>query len=180
LLSGARRLAGRLLVFARALSIPSPDGPVVGPTIFLTLEIEPGNSAKNLQPGRRVAADLDLGFNRSKRVEGLIEQIAYDANLRRVASRAHVVNRQVVVHAHMTFDEPGHLPVVTGAIESLEDQDVTSIRRATIARAAARLVWMRQGNADGVTHCRGVTRLGSPDTVRQTSLFHAAPCVPTA
>jgi hypothetical protein len=173
-------LAGSLLVLTGALSIPMPDGPVVGTSIFLTFEVEPGNTPKNLQPDRRVAADLDLGFDGSKRIEGLIEQIAYDANLGRVAGRADIVDGQVVVHAHVALDEARDLPVVQATVEALEDQDVAAAGGAAVALAAAVLIRMSQGRADGIAQSRGVVRLGSPDTVRQTSLFHAAPCVPTA
>jgi hypothetical protein len=137
------------------------------------------NAAEDLEPGGRVAADLDLRLHWSVRVEGLVEQIAHHAGLRNVASRANVVDRQVVVHAQVALDEASHLPVVVGAVEAFEDEDVAAAGGTSIAFAVALVVGMSEGRPDGVPQCRGVTCLGSPDTVRQTSFFHAAPCVPT-
>jgi hypothetical protein len=113
--------------------------------------METWDPPKYLQPGRRVAADFDLRFDGSKRVEGLVEQIAYDACLGLVAGRADVVDGQVVVDAQVALDETGHLPVVAGAVEALEDQDVAAAGRAAVALASALVVWMSEGGADGVT-----------------------------
>ena len=114
-----------------------------------------------------------------ERVERLVQQIAHDAGLGRVARGANVVDRQIVVHAHVRLDEAGHLPGLARAIETLQEQNVPASGRAAIAFAVALLIWMREGCANCCTQCRGVTRLGSPDTVCQTSFFHAASCVPT-
>jgi hypothetical protein len=120
-------------------------------TVFLALEMETWDAPKYLQPDCRVTTDLDLRFDGSIRVEGLIEQIAYDACLGLVAGRADVVDGQVVVDTHVALDETGHLPVVAGAVEALEDQDVAAAGGAAIALASALVVWMREGGADGVT-----------------------------
>jgi hypothetical protein len=137
------------------------------------------NAAKDILPGGRVAADLDLRLHGSERIEGLVQQIAHHACLRHVASRADVVDRQVVVHAQVALDEASHLPVVVGAVEAFQDEDVAAAGGTPIAFAVALVVGMSEGGPNGVAQCRGVTCLGSPDTVRQTSFFHAAPCVPT-
>jgi hypothetical protein len=148
--------------------------------IFLTFEMKARNAAKDLEPVSRVAANLDLRLGRTERIEGLVQQIAHHARLGRVAGGADVVDRQVVVDAQVALDEASHLPVVVGAVEAFQDEDVAAAGGTPIAFAVALVVWMREGGPDGVAQCRGVTCLGSPDTVRQTSFFHAAPCVPTA
>jgi hypothetical protein len=152
----------------------------VRPAILLAFQIKARNAAKNLQPWSRVTADLDLRLNRSIRVEGLIQQVAHHTGLRRVAGGADVMDGQVVVHAHVALDESGHLPCLGGSVETLQEQDVTAAGGAAVTLSMALIVRVRQGGADGVTQCRGVARLGSPDTVRQTFLSHAALCVPTA
>ena len=81
-----------LLVLTRTLAVPAPDRPVVRATVLFALQIEARNVAKDVEPGCRVAADLDLRLVRTKRVEGLIEQIADHARLRLVASRPHIVD----------------------------------------------------------------------------------------
>lgn len=151
----------------------------MGPTILFALEVEAWNATKNFQPRCRVAPDFDLRLHRAKRVECLVQQVTHDARLRRVASGADVVDRQVIVDTHVAFDEAGHLPRLSGAIEALQQQDIAAASRAAIALAMALLIRMCQGGADGSAQRRGVARLGSPDTVRQTSFFHAAACVPT-
>jgi hypothetical protein len=42
-------------------------------TVFLAFDIEARNGAKDLQPVRRIAANLDLRLDGAKRVEGLVE-----------------------------------------------------------------------------------------------------------
>jgi hypothetical protein len=137
------------------------------------------DAAKDVQPRRRVAANFDLRLGWTKRIEGLVQQIAHHARLGNVASRADIVDRQVVVDAQVALDEASHLPVVAGAVEAFEDQDVAAAGGTPIAFAVALIIRMSEGGPNGVAQCRGVTCLGSPDTVRQTSFFHAAPCVPT-
>jgi len=59
----------------------------VGPTVFLTFEVEARDSLENFEPGLRVAANFDLRLERSKRVERLVEQVAHDAGLWLISSR---------------------------------------------------------------------------------------------
>jgi hypothetical protein len=149
-------------------------------SVFLAFEIEAWNAAKNLEPLRGIATDLDLRFDGPKGVEGLVQEVAHHARLGLVAGRADVVDGEVIVHAHVGLDETRHLPVVASAIEALEQQDVAPAGGAAVALALALLIRMRKGRTDSGAQCRGVTRLGSPDTIGQTSFFHAASCVPTA
>ena len=142
------------------------------PSVLFAFEVKTRNVAKDVEPDTRVTADLDLRLDRSKRVECLVEQVAHDAGLRLVARGADVVDGQVVVHPQVTLDESGDLPIVAGAIEALEDEDVAAASGAAVAFAAALLVGVRQGGADGVAERRGVIRIGGADAVRQTSLFH--------
>src|SRR5207253_9728903 len=97
----ARLLRGRQLapplVFTSASTIPAPDGPVMRAAILLTYDVAAGNTTKNVQPRRRVAADLDLRLDGSKRVEGLVQQVAHHACLRHVAGRPDVAHREIVV-----------------------------------------------------------------------------------
>ena len=146
------------------------------PAVLLAFQIKARDVAKNIEPGCRVAADLDLRLDRPIRVEGLLEEVAHDACLGRVARSADVVDGEVVIHAHVALDEAGHLPVVGGAVEMLEDQDVAATCSSAVALAAALVVWMRQRGADGLTQSHGVARLGRADAICQTSFFHAAPC----
>jgi hypothetical protein len=148
--------------------------------VLLAFEIEARNAAKDLQPQCRVAADLNLRLDWSERVEGLVEQVAHHAGLGCLTCGADVMDRQVVVHAHVALDEASHLPRLIWTIEMLQQEDVTAAGGPAVAFAMALIVWVREGGADGVTKRRGVTRLGRPDTVRQTFFSHAAPCVPTA
>ena len=150
------------------------------PAILLAFEVKAWNAAKDVQPGCRVAANLDLRLGWTKRVEGLVQQIAHHARLGNVARRADIVDRQVVVDAQVALDEASHLPIVVGAVEAFEDEDVAAAGGTPIAFAVTLVVRMSEGGPNGVPQCRGVTCLGSPDTIRQTSFFHAAPCVPTA
>jgi hypothetical protein len=106
----------------------------------------------------------------------LIEQIAHDTSLWSIPRGADIVDRKIVVHAHVALDEASHLPVMIGAVEPFEDEDVAAAGRTAIALAAALLIWMRQCGTDGITQRRGVSCLGGTDAVRETSLFHAAPC----
>jgi hypothetical protein len=151
----------------------------VRPAILLAFEMKARNPAEDVQPRGRVAANLDLRLGWTKRIEGLVQQVAHHARLGNVASRADIVDRQVVVDAQMALDEASHLPLVAGAVEAFEDEDVAAAGGTPIAFAVALVIRMSEGRPNGVAQCRGVTCLGSPDTVRQTSFFHAAPCVPT-
>jgi hypothetical protein len=146
----------------------------VRPSVLFALEVKARNVAKDVEPDGRVATDLDLRLDRSKRVERLIQQIAHDAGLGLLARGADVVDGQVVVHPQVALDESGDLPLVGGAIESLEDEDVAAAGGAAIAFAAALLIGVGQSCADSVAQGRGVIRIGGADAVRQTSLFHGA------
>ena len=141
---GALAAAARWRRRRGLLAIPAPDGPVVRATILLALEVEARDAAEDIEPGGGVASNLDLRLDGPERVECLVEQVAHDAGLRLVAGGADVANRQVVVDAHVALDETGHLPVMRGAIEALEDEDVTAAGGAAIALAAALVIGMRQ------------------------------------
>jgi hypothetical protein len=134
-----------LLGFFGPLAIPAPDGPVVWPTILLAFEIEARDSLENLEPGVSVATNLDLRLERSERVERLVEQVAHDAGLWLIPSRADVTDGQIIVHAHVTLDKTRNVPVLGGAIVTLQDEDVAARRGATVAFAATLVVGMRQG-----------------------------------
>ena len=146
------------------------------PAVLLAFEVEAGDVPKDVQPGGRVATDLDLRLNRSKRVEGLVEQIAHHAGLRRITSGANVADREIVVHPHVALDETGHLPVVRSAVIALEHEDVATAGRAAIALPPALMIGMGQGGADRATQRRGVRVLCRSDAVRQPSFFHAPSC----
>lgn len=148
----------------------------MGSAVLLAFQVPARNVAEDVQPDGRVAPNLDLRLGGSKRVEGLIEEIANDACRGLIASGADVVDGQVVIHAQVALDEACNLPVVRGAVEALEDEDVASTGGATVAFAAALMVWVRQCGANRVTEGRGVARLGRTDAVGQTSFFHAASC----
>jgi hypothetical protein len=117
----------------------------VWPAVLLAFEIEAGDSLEDLQPGIRVAADLDLRFNRSKRVERLIEQITHNAGLWLIARRADITNGQVVIHAQVALDETGDLPVLARPVIALQDENVAAGGTAAVAFAAALVVGMGQG-----------------------------------
>jgi len=151
----------------------------VGATVLLAFEVEARNAAEDFQPLCGVAADFDLRLDRPKCVERLVEEIAHDARLGCVAGGANVVDGEVVVDAEVAFDEASHLPGLSGAIVALEEEDVATAGGAAVTLAMALLIGMGQRRTDCSTESRGVIRLGSPDTVRQTLVFHAASCVPT-
>jgi len=178
--AGSLGLSGGLLaltfVFASALAIPAPDGPVVRPAVLLAFEVEPGDIAEDVQPGGRVASDLDLRLHRSKRIEGLIEQVAHRTRLWHITSGTNVADRQIVIHAHVALDEASHLPIVGGAVIALEDQDVAAAGGTAVALASALVVGMRQCRANPFAQRRGVLLPCGSDAVRQTSFFHGAPC----
>jgi hypothetical protein len=144
------------------------------PAVLLTLDVEAGDAAKDVQPRGGVAADLDLRFDGSKRVECLVQQVAHHAGLGCVAGRPDVADREVVVDAHVALDEAGHLPVVGGAVVVFQNQDVAAAGRAGVALAPTLMVGVRQGGADGVTQGLGVAGLGGADAIRQTPFFHHA------
>jgi hypothetical protein len=118
--------------------------------ILLALEVEAGNVAKDLKPIGRVAPNLDLRLDGSKRVERLLEQVADDACLGLVAGRANIVDRQVIVNPQVAFDKAGDLPIVVAAIETLEDENVTAAGGAAVTLAAALMVRMRECAADSI------------------------------
>jgi hypothetical protein len=138
--------------------------------------METWDVAENIQPGRRVAADLDLRLDWPKRVECLVEQVAHNASLRLVASRADVVDRQIVINTQVTLDKPGHLPVVRRPVKAFQHENVTPVGRTTVAFTAPLLIGVCQRGADSIAQGRGVACLGSTDAVCQTSFFHAALC----
>jgi hypothetical protein len=136
--------------------------------------MEAGNGAEDVQPRVCVAAHLDLRFDRPKGVEGLVEQIPHDACLGLVAGGADISNRQVVVHAHVAFDEAGDLPIMSCAIVALEDEDVATAGGAAITLAVALLLRVGEGRTDGITQRRRIAGLGGTNAVRQTGFFHCA------
>src|SRR3954469_23461902 len=142
------------------LAVPEPDSPVVGAAILLTVQVEARDAAENIEPRVSVATNLDLRGDGLVRVEGLVEQVAHNGRLGRVARGADIANGQVVVDAHMALDETGDLPFMRGAIVALENQDVTTTRGATIALAPPLMVGMRQRRADRVAERFSVTGLG--------------------
>jgi hypothetical protein len=144
--------------------------------VVLALQIKARNAAEDLEPGRRVAADLDLRFDRSERVERLVQQVAHDAGLWLIARGAHVADRQVVVDAHVALDKAGDLPVVRLAIVALEDEDVATAGGASVALAPARVVGVGERAADGVTQRFAVGGFSSSNAVCETAFFHAASC----
>jgi hypothetical protein len=148
----------------------------VGSAVLLAFEVEARNRAEDLLPVAGVATDLDLRLDGFERVECLIQQVAHDAGLRLIASRAHVTNRQVVVHAHVAFDETCHLPVVSSPIVALEDEDVAAAGGTPITFATAFVIGMGERCGDGIAQRRGVGCLGRANAIRQTSFFHGASC----
>ena len=140
--------------------------------VLLTFDVEAGNTTKNVQPRRRVATDLDLRLDGSKRVECLVQQVAHHACLRHVAGCPDVADREVVVDAHVALDEASHLPVVRGAVVMLQDQDVAAAGGAGVALTPTLMIGVRQRGADGITQGLGVAGLGGADAIRQTRFFH--------
>jgi hypothetical protein len=61
-------------------------------TVLLAFEVEARNRLEDLEPGSGITADLDLRFDRSKRDERLVEQVAHDAGLWLIPSRANVTD----------------------------------------------------------------------------------------
>jgi hypothetical protein len=137
-------------VLTRALAIPAPDGPVVGAAILLTFDVEARNRAEDFKPYVGVAADLDLCFHRPKRVECLIQQIAHDASLWVITSRADITDREVVVHPHVALDETGDLPVAGRAIEAFEDEDVAAASGTLVTLATTLVVRVGKGRPDRI------------------------------
>jgi hypothetical protein len=119
--------------------------------ILLALEVEARNVAKDFEPRGRVTPNLDLRLDGSKRVERLLEQIAHDACLGFVAGRANIVDRQVIVNPQVALDKAGDLPIVVGAVEALEDENVAAAGSAAVTLAATLMVRMREGAADSIT-----------------------------
>jgi hypothetical protein len=148
----------------------------MGSAVLLTFEVEARNVAEDVEPGGRVATNLDLRLDGPKRVERLVEQIAHNAGLWRVARRTHIVDRQVIVNPKMALDKAGHLPLLRGPVEALEHQDVAAAGGAAIAFATPLPIGMGERSVDSVTQGRGVARLSRTDAVGQTSFFHGAPC----
>lgn len=144
-------------------------------SVFFTLDIKARNTSKDLEPCGRVATNLDLRLSRAKGIERLVEQVADDSGLWLVARGANVVDREIVVDPHMALDETGHLPLLAGAIEALQDENVTAAGRPTVAFTVARLVRVSQRCADRLAERSGVRGLGGADTVSQTSFFHGTP-----
>jgi hypothetical protein len=142
--------------------------------VLLAFEVEARDAAKDVQPRRRVATDLDLRLDGSKRVECLVKQVAHHAGLRRVAGCPDVADREIVVDAHVALDETGDLPVMAGAVVVLEDQDVAAAGAAGVALASTLMVRVCQRGADGIAQGLGVAGLGGADAIRQMPFFHHA------
>jgi hypothetical protein len=168
------RALGRTLSLTRVLPIPAPDRPVVWATVLLALDVETRDVAENLEPGSRVAANLDLRFDGPKRVDGLVEQIAHDAVLGLITRGAQVANGQVVVNAHVAFDKTSHLPLVRDAVVALEDEQIASTGGAAIALASTDMVGVGQRRPDRIPDGARVAGLSRADAVGQTSFFHGA------
>ena len=156
------------------LPIPAPDRPVVRATVLLAFEVETGDRLEDLEPGAGVAADLDLRLDWSKRVERLVEQVAHDAGLWLVPGRTDVTNGQIIVHAHVALDKTRDVPMLGSAIVALKDEDVATCGAAAVAFAAALVVRVGQGRADGIAQGFGIAGLGGTDAVGQPSFFHSA------
>jgi hypothetical protein len=144
--------------------------------VFLAFEVEARDIAKDVQPDRRIATNLDLRLDRTKRVERLIEQVAHHAGRWLIAGRADIAYRQVVVDAHVALDKTSHLPVLGSAVIAFEDEDVAAAGSATVALAAALAAWMGEGRANSIPKRSGVAGLGGADAIGQTSFFHSASC----
>jgi hypothetical protein len=112
--------------------------------VLLAFEVEARDGLENFEPGISIAADLDLRLDRSERVERLIEQVAHDAGLWLISSRADVTDGQIIVHTHVALDETSHVPVLGGAIVALQNEDVAARRGAAVAFAAALMVGVRE------------------------------------
>jgi hypothetical protein len=145
-------------------------------TVLLAFKIKAWRGAEDVQPGTSVAPDFDLGFDRLERIEGLVEQIAYDGGLRLVAGGADIADRQVVVDAHVALDEARDLPIVRRPVVALEDEDVTAAGGATVALAPSLAIGMGERAANGVAQRLCVARLRGAHSVREPSFFHVASC----
>jgi hypothetical protein len=118
--------------------------------VLLAFQMETWDIAEDVQPGGRVATDLDLRLDGPKRVECLVEQVAHHADLWLVAAGADVVDRQIVIDTQVALDEASHVPVMRRAIETLEDEDVTAAGRAAVALAVPLLIGVSQRRADAI------------------------------
>jgi hypothetical protein len=173
LLPRLRRLR-RLGRFARVLTIPAPDRPVVRAAVLLALQIEAGDGAEDVEPGACVATDFDLGFDRAERVERLIEEIAHHAGLRFVAGGADVADAEVVVDAHVALDKSGDLPIMGWPIVTFEHEDVAAAGGAGVALATPLVIGVRERGADRIAELLSVVRLSGANAVGETSFFHGA------
>jgi hypothetical protein len=144
--------------------------------VLLAFEVEARNRAEDLLPVAGVATDLDLRLDGFEGIECLIQQVAHDASLWLVTSRTHVTNRQIVVHAHVAFDETCHLPIVGSPVVALEDEDVAAAGSTPVTFASAFVIGMGERCGDGIAQRRGVGCLGRANAIRQTSFFHGASC----
>jgi hypothetical protein len=144
--------------------------------ILLAFEVKARNIAKNVEPDRRIATNLDLRLDRTKRVERLIEQVAHHAGRWLIAGRADIAYREVVVHAHVALDKTGHLPVLDSAVIAFEDEDVAAAGSPTVAFPPTLVVWMGEGRANAIPKRSSVAGLGGADAIGQTSFFHSASC----
>jgi hypothetical protein len=145
------RALRRALVLARTLAVPAPDRPIVRSTVLLTFQMKARNAPEDFQPGGCVATNFDLRLDRAKGIEGLIEQIPHNPCLRLRSRGPNVMDRQVVIHAHVALDKASHLPLLVGSVEALQDQDVAPTRRSAVAFTAALVIWMCERCADAVT-----------------------------
>jgi hypothetical protein len=134
--------------------------------------VEAGNRAEDVQPRVCVAANLDLRFDRSKGVEGLVEQIPHDARLWLITRGANIANRQVIVHSHVAFDKASDLPIMSRAIVALENEDVAATGGPPITLAVPLLIRVGEGRADRIAQRRRIAGLGGTNAVRQTGFFH--------
>jgi len=144
----------------------------MGTAVLLTFDIEAGNCAEDVQPCARVATDLDLGLERSEGIERLVQQVAHHARLRLVTGRADVSDTEIIVYAHMALDEAGDLPIMGLSIVALEDEDVATAGGASVTFAAALMIGVGEGGADGLAEFLGVAGLSRAHAIGETSLFH--------
>jgi hypothetical protein len=74
----------------------------------------------------------------------------------------------------VALDKTRDVPVLGSAIVAFEDEDVAAGGGTVVAFAAALVVGMRQGGADGIAQGFRVFGLGGADAVGQPSFFHCA------
>jgi hypothetical protein len=74
----------------------------------------------------------------------------------------------------VALDKARDVPVLGSPIVAFEDEDVATCSGTAVALAAALVVGVGQGRADGVAQGFGIAGLGGTDAVGQPSFFHSA------